>query len=531
MAQPPAAVARVYKPAGQLQLHRLSKRAGFHCVRCRKDKTDNFVATTNGDWAQTVCSDCYALLTPAQRREAKEAKKPANAQPRPAQAKQPSAKATRKEKLKRKEQVKRKEQEEKLKLAVKRERQLRRQLPGVDRLFAFFRAAGVSVEVGRQGALWINGSQTRPLRWILSSPQTLDWDNVIDEMALKHVSDKFIKAVADNARFGEGLRAFLRPRERGFAIMRDDFRLAMIHATHANIRHREVIHANFLKAGSHWQKVADVLHGAEAELGAKRKHVQEAKPVAKATAAVAEAERRRVVARRRIDHLPSGLDPALIAACLDASRRIRLDRQVAYERPVVLECDLGELMLLPIAGTITRLVAPFQLNKGTETVKGELLLGDHDPLPVLMSEEVAQEDTIAAWTCALLGLAAATCIELQSAEPVARRAPTRPSPHSPLSVPHHRPTQTVPRKSPWPGHLEPVGSWTQYKGSFVAGHRRHLHDGQTASDEARDWARQVGIILRPSETWVRPHTRGVPAGIEMRFVWHTPAELNSYTDR
>ena len=43
--------------------------------------------------------------------------------------------------------------------------------------------------------------------------------------------------------------------------------------------------------------------------------------------------------------------------------------------------------------------------------------------------------------------------------------------------------------------------------------------------EANNWARQVGIILGPDETWVRPHTRGVPEGIEIRFLWHAPPEL------
>ena len=39
-------------------------------------------------------------------------------------------------------------------------------------------------------------------------------------------------------------------------------------------------------------------------------------------------------------------------------------------------------------------------------------------------------------------------------------------------------------------------------------------------------ARQVGIILDPYETWVRPYARGVPEDIEMRFRWHAPILLN-----
>ena len=50
-----------------------------------------------------------------------------------------------------------------------------------------------------------------------------------------------------------------------------------------------------------------------------------------------------VSAQRRIDQLPAHLAPELIDACLDASRRIRLDRQVAYDCPVILKLDFGEL--------------------------------------------------------------------------------------------------------------------------------------------------------------------------------------------
>ena len=186
----------------------------------------------------------------------------------------------------------------------------------------------------------------------------------------------------DNARFGERLRLSLRPRENGFVIVRDDVRLAIIHPTRAQIPHHEVVRANFLIPGPHWQQVADVIHGAEPELRAERKGEQEAKAPAEAAAAAAETGRRRAAARRRIDRLPDGLPQELIGACVDASRRIRLERQVAYERPVVLECDVGELTLLPITGPETRLLMPFRFNKGTKTLTGELLLGDRDPLPL-----------------------------------------------------------------------------------------------------------------------------------------------------
>jgi hypothetical protein len=59
------------------------------------------------------------------------------------------------------------------------------------------------------------------------------------------------------------------------------------------------------------------------------------KTVAEATATMATAERRRAAARRRIDDLPNNLDLQLISACIGASRRIHLEREVACECPVL----------------------------------------------------------------------------------------------------------------------------------------------------------------------------------------------------
>jgi len=528
MAQPPSVIVRTFKPAGELQLYRLDKRAPFHCVRCRQDKMASQVATMGGSWTQTVCEHCYGFLVHEQREKAK---KGAKANVGPVQAKQqPSRKVEPAEPYGKSPRP-----------TAKELRQIQRQLPEVDRLLEFFRVAGVCAELVLGGSLWIHGSRTEPLVRIVKKldgnirfigfPVTIEPTiaHVIDEVAVWYVGDKFIRAVEDNTRFDENLRVVLRRHERGFAIMRGDVRLAMIYATHAQIPRREVIHANFLMPGPHWQQVADVLHDAEPELVAEWKHEQEAKVATEAAAATAEAERRRAAARRRIDHLPNDLAPDLIGACLDASLRIRLERQMAYEHPVVLECDIGKLTLLPIARTGTRLLMPFRLSKGTETLKGELVLGDRDPLPLLIGEDVADEDTITAWTCALIGFADATCIELEPVEPTVRREPTRLRLPPPSSASHYGPsTRTLPRKRTWPRHLEPVGPWTRYSSSIVPGHRRRLNDGRTASEEARDRARQVGIILHPHETWVRPHTRGVPDGIEMRFLWHAPTELKLF---
>lgn len=406
----------------------------------------------------------------------------------------------------------------------KERQELRRQLPGLDSLLGFFRAADVHVELGPGRWLWINGVQAEHMTH-LPPPETLEWNSIVSEIALKHLPNKFIGAIADNIRVDEGDRVVLVPREKGFAVMCGDVRLAVIHAARVQIPHREGMRANFLIPGEHWRLLADVLHDTEGELVAEWKRQQEAEATAEATDVGTKAKPGRAAARR-IDHLPNGLPSELTDACLDASRRIRLERQVAYDRPVLLKSEVGELTLLPIEKTGSRLLMPFRLNKGTETLTGELLISDRDPLPLLIGEGVADQDAITAWTCALLGFADATCVQVEQAAPATRRDPGIPQPGQPSSVTRRSTsTRTLPRGRRWPSYLEPVGHWIRFSGSFVAGHRRRLRDGQKASDEAHSRARQVGITLHPHETWVRPHARGIPDGIEMHFLWHPPVDL------
>ena len=174
MTQPPAKVVRSTKPVGELQLHRLGERVRIYCVVCRRNKMHKVVATTNGDWARSSLYRCYDAHV-------------------------------------------RKRREKANKTVAKRN--LVARLPGINDLLAFFRAAGIDAEPMPGWYLQINGSRTRPITH-LPPPKTLEWHMIVDEIALKHAGGKFIRAIEDNARFGEGLRALLLQREHGFAIMR-----------------------------------------------------------------------------------------------------------------------------------------------------------------------------------------------------------------------------------------------------------------------------------------------------------------------
>ena len=213
--------------------------------------------------------------------------------------------------------------------------ELRRQLPGLDSLLGFFRGAGVEVELRAGRWLWIDGVKAEHLTH-LPPPETLEWNSIVSKIALKYLPSRFNRAIADNACFDADLRVVLVPRESGFAVMRSDVRLAVIQAARVLIPNREGMRANFLIPGEHWRLLAENLDDAEMELVAEWHRQNDAKAAGVAADTKGKSELRRSAARR-IDHLPEGLDSELVDACLDASRRIRLERQVAYERPVVLE--------------------------------------------------------------------------------------------------------------------------------------------------------------------------------------------------
>jgi hypothetical protein len=83
------------------------------------------------------------------------------------------------------------------------------------------------------------------------------------------------------------------------------------------------------------------------------------------------------------------------------------------------------------ADTGIRLLLPFCLSNGLESLDGqlELILGDPDPLPLLIEKDVSDGDVIRAWTCALVGFADVTCIDIESA--TSRQPSSKPRSASP----------------------------------------------------------------------------------------------------
>jgi hypothetical protein len=201
------------------------------------------------------------------------------------------------------------------------------------RLADFFAAAGIAVKVNVAWHLFIRGQQVEGISHLpeAAGPGSPAWRNVVDAIAWRYAHSEASRALEEHAILGAGHPAIPLPREKGYAIMRGREQVAVIRATNAEIPGQHLIYGNFLTAGSQWQEVARVLRRAGIDV-----------PAGSASSPAQ---------LRRIGHLPEYLGRDLIDACLQASYRIRNERQQAYDRPVVLESSTGELTLHPIGGT------------------------------------------------------------------------------------------------------------------------------------------------------------------------------------
>jgi hypothetical protein len=383
---------------------------------------------------------------------------------------------------------------------------------------AFFRTAGVPV--ASEGP-WIKISGRRALRPPQTRASNVNWDSVIDRIALGHCPDRLIDALRRNgALLCDDTKAYF-VRERGaFQLRRGERDLALVRPTEARVEGQARMKGNFLIDGDHWAKLARAIERYERTSVEVRKPARPIEPPEPAPPSLI------VVARA-----PEGLNEELVQACHQASASIRLERSVAYDHPVVLETADGTLKFMPISGPDHALRVNFVFHLNVGEARGRVdLFGTDDPLPVRLEPDTSEDVVPLAWAAALLGFAAVSCFTVVSRPPQSRSngakrllpAFTRVSRRA--SVRH---ASSVPRRRFWPNHLEPTGAWVRHGPSFVPGHRRRLNDGRRASAEAKARACRVGITLAANETWVQPHTRGLPADADLTFRWSAPATLRS----
>lgn len=351
-------------------------------------------------------------------------------------------------------------------------------------------------------------------------------DQKIDQFVARRLARPFVESVtAHGAELWPGAKAFYSKTDHGFVLAwpAADIGFVLITPTHARIFHNgPTVRANFLLPGPHWRRLKRAIEKHEVE----RQSVAEV-PVRHRT-------RRGVLPRVRVplrilDVVPEEAPRATVNFLIESSRRLRLERQMVYGSPVVLEAAFGVITFEPIDGPPSSLVVPFRLVCPGGEVDGGIALSDEsDPLRVELYRDELNDDMFV-WSTALSGYADLTTWDLVSAARAGRRrgggagSGSRPGtgtrPVSGTAARRRLPRGARPHRDVWPDHLVPLGNTLLGLESVVAGHRRLLAPGWSPSAEAIERAARVGIRLAPEETWVRPHQRGGASAHELRFAW------------
>ena len=402
--------------------------------------------------------------------------------------------------------------------------------PALRRLADFLREAGIKVSARADRRLYLGdiAAGKLPLLEQSASLASPGWRTAVDELVWVHARETLGNALRRHGRFGDGIATRPELGRNGFALFAADKEIGIIHATHAFVRGRDLITGNFLIAGDHWDQVERAVRSA----GDSMRTWPAATSPDTAAAPSASPDTAAAPSARRFSVLPQTLAPELRDACMEASRRIRLERRTAFERRVVLECSLGELAIEPIKTKGNNLHVPFLFRwaKGGHHVQvhGQLALTRIDPLPLLVTGGADEVGAHIAWVHMLLGFAELTCNGPEPTGP-RRLAGHPPTGHRDSTQNRHPGTREgyARIRRPWSDSLEPAGRWYAAGGTYVAAHISRLPFEREHSEEAAHLALQVGIRLKQHETWVRDHVRGVPKDAEIRFRWRTPPALSA----
>lgn len=240
---------------------------------------------------------------------------------------------------------------------------------------------------------------------------------------------------------------------------------------------------------------------------------------------------------------PESLPDQLRAAAMQASARIRTRRDRAFRHSVVLDAGTYEVRFDPIRSCSGVLEVPFSFRrKGSDHVEAALrILTSVDPLEVAFGEDDDEDEVVRAWVVGLLGFSDLSCAQTTS-------APMQAQPQTPRGRARARsrlgessersPRRSLPnRRGARAGGttlstaLTPVRETAQYSGTHVAGHRRRLRRGQSCTDSARAAARSFGIELGATETWVKPHPRGLADNVVLEYDWQAPPQIAHWSAR
>jgi hypothetical protein len=345
----------------------------------------------------------------------------------------------------------------------------------------------------------------------------VSWDGLVAHLVMEHAPEAMVVAVEDYLD-PSGLALEATPSRVGIMLHRRGAADAVVHPTYARLFGGS-IRGDFTADGPHWAMLRTAL--------LERRLPRPEKPVVATNANVKQLGDD----RRTFTVFPPCVREDFLDRVIEASKRIRTERSLDYgTHSVVLEASDHLVRYEAITRRGDAVELPFSFTQlGQDEIRGALWLRcAEDPLVFVCSHELGDELLALVWGSALIGFAELTCVpetdtldnELFSQRD--RRAGTRGR-----SSDERR--YLVSGGNGGFGHasptIRPTGRTAEALASYVAGHRRRLSDTAQASDAQRAAAADIGIVLRPHETWVRPHVRGVPTGAELHFRWESPVSL------
>ena len=396
-----------------------------------------------------------------------------------------------------------------------------------DRIATFLQAAGIEVSVVGND-LELNG-QRISLR-VLSGQRVEQ--RTLNAVVARYFSDRLLEAAQASLEHPrDGLELRHQPKSPVVEVRYRGSNVAFVSAAGWTSPSNERSGVgNFLTTGTQWEELR-VLAGLEPAEGL----ATDTAPKGEAAASAPKARRPPIRDGVGFNHydFPFDLSTEVRDLAESASAKIRTGRSLAFGHAVHMRGASGfELTFAPIAAPRGRPeVEVVFVEEAVAQAFRMRVSAIGDPLPVWAPEATTEHERLArGWALALVAFAELTCpptLDHLRASPCTSGGSRQASSTAPgRSGVSSRTTDPERRMSREPSGrrrtFEPTGETARWLASYVAGHRRKLQAGQEASASAAANAATIGIALRSGETWVSPHTRGVPPGIRLHFAWNAP---------
>jgi len=372
----------------------------------------------------------------------------------------------------------------------------------VGEISGFYGALGVQVEWDPAVGLVVND--------IAVPADEIDWsarvDDVLDALAETACPGLIERRARERLHFSRH-DLTITTTSQGVVVAHGDAAIALIRATHAKVvRFEEPIKGNFLREGREWTELR------------RRVDVRLPRP-RRSTRSVTPEPRR---PDRIVVSFPEALAEPLRSAAMDASRRIRLERNSAYGHPVEVHLPTRDAIRFePLSSEAGPLECPFEYHVAPRRFHMALRLKRRtDPLSLAVYDSANDAIIGRAWALALMAYADLTCLPQDDAAQSEERDHPGRGPRNEDPWETSLPARQESAGRIWlPATLEPTQETREHLASYVIGHIRRLPPGHRAGAEALAAARKVGIRLPGGTTWVQPHLRGAPRDTVLVFRW------------